>query len=116
MRVQRESRGEGEARLLCGALSEEDLGEMQHGGKVPRLELQRAVNILQALGISSEEIVERGALVPRFGVLRRAAQQNGEARLGDVVALGGDVARRGVENGGGGPMGMMHPRPPDAVF
>src|SRR5258705_10279360 len=100
MRVQRERRGEGEARLPRGALAKQDLGEVQHGGEVARLELERAADVVQALGVAPEEIVEGGALVPGLGVLRGTAQENGEARLRDVVALGGDVARRGIEHGG----------------
>src|SRR3954454_24369910 len=116
MRMQREGRGEREARLLGGAVAEQDLGEMQHRGEVARLELERATDVVQALGIAAEQVVERGALVPGLGELRGAAQQDREPRLGDVVALGGDVARRGVEGSGGGAVRMVHPRAPNAVL
>src|SRR5262245_52857739 len=87
----------GEARLGRSASREQDLGEMQHRGKMPRFELERATDVVEAFLVAPEEVVERGALVPGLGEIRRAAQEPREARLGDVVAPRGDVARREVQ-------------------
>src|SRR3954471_3501656 len=109
VRMERERRGEGVARFGRRAFAEEDLGEVQHGGEVARLQLERAPDVVQAFDIAPEEVVERGALVPSLGIGGRGAQQRAEARLGDVVALGGNVARRRVERRRRRAVRMMHP-------
>src|SRR3954469_1112754 len=116
MRMERERRREREARLLGCAVAEQDFGEVQHRREVPRLELERAAKVEQALCVAAEDIVERGALMPRLGIAGRAAQEERQPRLGNVVAFGGDVAGGCVERSGGGAVRMMHPRAPDAVL
>src|SRR5438874_2815372 len=116
MRMQRERGGERIARLAARAFAEQDLGEMQHRGKVARLELEGALDIAEAFGVAAEEVIERRALVPGLGIERRAAQEQRKARLGDVVAPRRDIAGRGVERRGGGAMRMVHPHAPDAIF
>src|SRR4051794_33041661 len=114
--MQRERRGESEARLQGLAVAEQDLGKMQHGGEMARFELERAADVVQAFGVASKQVVERRALVPRLGVLGSVAQQDREPGLGYVVALGGDVSRRGIERAGGGTVRAVHPGAPDRVF
>src|SRR6185436_2237102 len=97
MGMDRARRAQGKARLRFGLHRKEDLGEVQDRAEVPRLELERAPDIVQALGVAAEHVVERGALVPGLGEFRRAAQEPRQARLGDVVAPRGDVARGAVE-------------------
>src|SRR3982751_4586054 len=100
MRMQSKRGGKRVARLGLGALAEQDFGEMQHGREVPRLELERAPDVVQAFVVASKQIVERRALVPGLGVARRGAQERAEASLGNVVTFSSDVARRRVEHRG----------------
>ena len=64
-----------EARLGLGARGAQDLREVQHGGEVARLELQRAAQVVQAFIVAPKEVVQHGALVPRLGEVRNASQQ-----------------------------------------
>ena len=98
--MHRERRVEGEARLGRRTVSEQDLGEVQHRGEMPRLELERAADVVQALAVAAQEVIERRALVPGLRIEGRAAQERREARLGDVVAPRGDVPRRRLEGRG----------------
>src|SRR5207302_807759 len=116
MRMHRERRVEREAGLVRGAAAEQDLREVKHGGEMTRLELERAADVAQALVVAPEQVVQHRALVPSFGEVRRAAHEGAQARLGDVVAARGNVARGQIEGLGGGPVWMVHPRVPDAVL
>ena len=80
---QRERRGEHEARVVARAFAEHDLGEVQHGGEVARLELERAADVVQAFRVSPEQVVQRGALVPSLGIRGRGAQQERDRRAGE---------------------------------
>src|SRR5688572_7724338 len=100
MRMDRARGRDGQTRRdarLRRARRAQNFREMQHRAEVARLELERAPDVAQAFGIAPEEIVQSGALVPGLGEVRRAAQQPGEARLGDIVAPRRDVAGREVE-------------------
>src|SRR2546429_3974510 len=105
MGMERQRRRERVARLAARALAQQDLGEMQHRGKMARLELEGALDVAQAFGVPAEEIVERRALVPGLRIEGRAAQQRREARLGDVIAPGGDVPGRRLEGPGSAAVG-----------
>src|SRR5438067_12645258 len=94
VRMQRQRRSEGVARFSGRAFAEEDLGEMQHGGEVARLELERAPDVVQALDIAPEQVVERGALVPSLRLTGPRRQERAQARLGDAVSLGRKRATR----------------------
>ncbi len=89
---------------------------MQHRGKVPRLELQRAADVAQALGVAAEQVVERGALVPGFGEIGRPAQKPRKPGLRDVVAAGCDVARGELKGMRRAVVRMAHPDVPDLPF
>src|SRR5687768_12842627 len=101
MRVHRERGIEREVRLAARTGAEEDLGEVQHGGKMSRFELERAADVVQALLVAAEQVKKRGALVPGLREVGRAAQELREARLGDVVAPRRDVARGEIQCAGG---------------
>src|SRR3989442_5693227 len=100
MGMERQRGGERVARLAAGAFAQQDLGEMQHRGKMARLELEGALDVAQAFGVLAEEVVKRRALVPGLRVEGRAAQERREARFGDVVAPRGDVPRRRLNGRG----------------
>src|ERR1700694_3630384 len=102
MRMHGQRRMKCEARFVRSPAAQQDLGEVKHGGKMTRLELEGAADVAQAFVVAPEQVVERGALVPGLGEVRRAAQQGGEAGFRDVVALRGNVARGQVERRGGG--------------
>src|SRR6185369_2415363 len=106
----------GEARLERRARAQQDFAKMHHGGEMPGLELERAADVLQALQVAPEEVVEGRALVPGLGEIGRPAQELGEAGFGDVVAPRGDVAGGEVEDPGGHGVGVVHPHAPDLVL
>jgi len=106
----------GEARLVRRAGPEQDLGEVKHCGKMPWLELEGAMQVVEAFAVAAQEVVERGALVPCLGEIRCATQELSETGFGDVVALCGDVARRGIEGPCGLGVRMIHPHVPDQVL
>src|SRR5438874_6910334 len=114
--MQAERCGERIARLYAGAALQADLGEVQHGGEMTRLELERAPDVLQAFLVPAEKVVERSALVPRLGIERCAAQERAQPRFGDVVTTRGDVAGCRVQRRRGGAVRMVHPDVPDLVL
>ena len=73
--MQRERRGERITRFGGCALAKQDLGKVQHRGEVPRLELERAPDVVQTLGVAAEQVVQRCSFVPGLGIERRRAQQ-----------------------------------------
>ena len=114
--MHRERGVESEARLVRRTGSEQNFREVQHRGEVARLELERAADVVQALAVAVQEVVERRALVSGFGEIGRAPQEQHEAGFGDVVATRGDVARGEVERARGLGVRMVHPHAPDLVF
>src|SRR5438477_12779431 len=74
VRMERERRGEGVARFSRSAFAEEDLGEVQHGGEVARLELERAPDVVQAFAIAPEQVVGRSVVVPSLGIGSHVAE------------------------------------------
>src|SRR5438477_6817581 len=95
--MERERRGEGIASIGM-AIAKADLGEMQDGGEMERLELQRTADIVQAFLVPPEQIVEGRALVPGFGIEGYAAQQHCQSRFSNVVAARGNVASGRLED------------------
>jgi len=93
--MQRQRRGERVACLGPCAIAEADLREMEDGGEVARLELESALDVMQALLVASLQVIEGGALVPGLGIERRAAQKRCQPGFSNVVTPGGDVARCG---------------------
>ena len=63
------------------------------------IRIERAPDVAQALRVAAEHVIERRALVPGFGVKRRAAQERREPCFSYVVAPRRDVARRGLQDG-----------------
>src|SRR6185503_20355863 len=97
---------EGEARFDRRASAEQDLGEVQHCGKVPGLELERVADVVEALLVASQQVIQRRALVPCLREIGRPAQELREARFGDVVAARRDVAGGEIERPCGRSMRM----------
>src|SRR5688500_13356784 len=116
MRVHRERGIEREVRLAARTGAEKDLGEVQHGGKMSRFELERAADVVQALLVAAEQVKKRGALVPGLGEVGRAAQALREARLCEVRARRRYVARSAIQIAGGFVVRMVHPHVPDEIF
>ena len=114
--MQRQSRGERIACLVRRAITEPNFREMEDRGEVARLELECALDVLQALLVASLQVVERGAIVPGLGIERGAAHERRQPGFSDVVAPCSDVARCGFEDGRCGTVRMMHPDAPDAVL
>src|SRR5262245_60424874 len=106
--MQRKRGAKGEASLFSRASGEQQLAEVQHRAEGARRELERAADVGEALRVAGEKVIERGPLVPRLREIRRAAQQARKARLGDVVAARGDVARRLRQDFGGGAVRVIH--------
>lgn len=94
----------------------QDLDEVQHRAEVARLELERSSQVVQALGVSTQKVIQHGALVPRLGKTGKPSQQRSEARVGDIETLRGDVAGGELESLRGRMMRVMHPHVPDALF
>ena len=116
MGMDRARRAQREARVGLGARGAQDLHEVQHGGEVARLELQRAPQVVQAFIVAPKEVVQHGALVPRLGEVRNASQQHGEAGFRDVEAPCRDIPRGEVQGLGGAMVRMVHPHVPDPIL
>src|SRR5688572_24022879 len=116
MRMNRARDAEREVGFGRSARRALDLREMQHGAEVTRLELERARDVAQAVGVATEHVIEHGTLVPGLGEIGRAAQEACEACLRDVVATRGDVAGSEIELLRCGRVRMVHPHIPDALL
>src|SRR5690349_11465089 len=116
MRMERQRRRERVARFGRGAIAEPDFSEMKDGGEMARLELEGPLDVVQALLVPPQQVVERRALVPRLGVERRAAQERRQPGFSNVVASRGDIASRRFKDARCGAVRVIHPDAPDAVF
>src|ERR1700704_6550379 len=76
---------------------EEDFREVRYRRELAGRGLESAADVVQALRVAPEQVIERRALVPGFGESRSASQERGEPRLCDVVAPCGDVAGRELQ-------------------
>lgn len=116
MGMDRARGAEREARLGLGARGPQDLDEVQHGAEVARLELERALQVVQALIVPPEEVIQHSALVPRLGEVRNASQQQGEAGLRDVEAARRHIPGGELQGLRGAVVRMVHPHVPDPIL
>src|ERR1700682_241036 len=107
---------EGEPRVFGGLPVEQNFGEMQHCCEMPRLQLQRASYVMQAINIASKHVIERGAFMPSLRKIGNASQQDCEARLCNVIALCCDVFGSELQIPFDLTMLVVHPGVPDAVL
>jgi len=105
-----------EAGVVRGVRLSENLNEVQHRAEMARLERQRALQVVQALFVPPKEVVQNGALVPGFGEVGNASQQQRETGLRDIEAPRRDVAGGEVKDASSGAMRVVHPHIPDALF
>jgi len=105
-----------EAGLVGGACLSENLDEVQHRAEMAWLERQGAPQVVKALVVPPEQVVQNSAFMPGLGEVGNASQQQRETRLRDVEASRRDIAGGQVENAGRSAMGVVHPHVPDALF
>jgi len=105
-----------EAHLGHRARGAQDLDEVKHGAEVARLELKRALQVVQALLVPAKEVIQHSALVPCLGEVRHASQQQGEAGLRDVEAACRDIPGGALQGLRGAVVRMVHPHVPDPIL
>jgi len=105
-----------ETHFGLGARGAQDFDEVQHGAEVARLELERAPQVVQALVVPPQEVIQHSALVPRLGEVRNASQQQGEAGFRDVEAACRDIPGGKLQRLGSAVVRMVHPHVPDPIL
>src|SRR5207245_5181348 len=94
VRVDAQSRVEGEERTVGISERQADLCETADRAVVARLELQRAVDAGHAFLVPALHVIERGTLVPGFGEIRVSGDEPREDALGRREIECGESARR----------------------